>query len=151
MQFAQVYGHPKIKEQFIRNVENNILPHAQLFFGDEGCGKLGLALSLTQYIYCTQRTSIDSCGVCSSCRKISSHSHPDVHFTYPVSASKEISTQHIEKWREINASSMYFNTTDCMEAIAKDGNKTPNITREETRSILSRLSLKPYEGEAKTL
>jgi DNA polymerase III subunit delta' len=151
MQFAQVYGHQKIKEQLIRNVENNRLPHAQLFLGNEGSGKLGLAIALTQYIYCTERTPTDSCGVCSSCRKISSHSHPDVHFTYPVSASKEISTQHIEKWREINASSMYFNTTDWMEAIAKDGNKTPNITREETRSILSRLSLKPYEGEAKTL
>ena len=83
MQFAQVYGHQKIKEQLIRNVENNRLPHAQLFLGNEGSSKLGLAIALTQYIYCTERTLTDSCGICSSCRKISSHSHPDVHFTYP--------------------------------------------------------------------
>ena len=151
MQFAQVYGLQKIKEQLIRNVQNNRLPHAQLFLGNEGTGKLGLAIALTQYIYCTQRTPTDSCGECSSCRKISTHSHPDVHFTFPVAASKEISTQYIENWREINASSMYFNVTDWMGTILKDENKTPNITREETRSILSRLSLKPYEGEAKTL
>lgn len=151
MQFAQVYGLQKIKEQLIRNVQNNRLPHAQLFLGNEGTGKLGLAIALTQYIYCTQRTSTDSCGECSSCRKISTQSHPDVHFTFPVAASKEISTQYIENWREINASSMYFNVTDWMGTILKDENKTPNITREETRSILSRLSLKPYEGEAKTL
>ena len=151
MQFAHVFGHQKVKEQLIRNVENDRLPHAQLFIGAEGSGKLGLAIALTQYIYCSQRTPTDSCGECSSCRKISTHSHPDVHFTYPVAASKEISTQYIENWREINAATTYFNAIDWMEAITKDGNKTPNITREETRSILSRLSLKPFEGKAKTL
>ena len=56
MQFAHVFGHQKLKEQLIRNVENNRLPHAQLFIGAEGSGKLGLAIALTQYIYCSQRT-----------------------------------------------------------------------------------------------
>lgn len=151
MQFSQVYGLESIKGKLTTSVKNNRLPHAQLFIGPQGSGKMGLAQALVQYLYCTDRSAVDSCGICSSCRKISSQSHPDVHFTYPVAASKEVSTQYIEKWREINAKSIYFNTTDWMQTISKDENKTPNITREETRSILSRLSLKPFEGAAKTL
>jgi len=151
MQFSQVFGLDHLKKKLIANIQNNRLPHAQLFLGAEGSGKLGLALALTQYLYCSDRTDEDSCGACSSCRKISSHSHPDVHFTFPVAASKETSTQYMNQWREMHGVSHYFNTQDWMSSIAKDENKTANITREETRSILSRLSLKPFEGDAKTL
>ena len=153
MKFESVYGLGFLKEKLISNVKHERLAHAQLFLGPEGSGKLGLALALTQYLYCSERNESDSCGVCSSCRKISSFTHPDVHFTYPtVSSSKEpISANFIETWRSKLKESTYFNTSEWIKDIAADENKKPNITRRETREIISKLSLKPYEGEAKTL
>lgn len=155
MQLSQIYGLQKIKQKLLANVRDNRLPHAQLFLGPEGSGKLGLALALTQYLYCSNKSETDSCGECSSCRKISSHTHPDVHFTFPTvvkSSGKEpVSNDFLEAWRKELQESIYFNTSDWIKNIADDENKKPNITRKETRDIISKLSLKPYEGEAKTL
>ncbi|PCJ64949.1 MAG: hypothetical protein COA58_11805 [Bacteroidetes bacterium] len=155
VQLSQIYGLQKIKQKLLANVRDNRLPHAQLFLGPEGSGKLGLALALTQYLYCSNKSETDSCGECSSCRKISSHTHPDVHFTFPTvvkSSGKEpVSNDFLEAWRKELQESIYFNTSDWIKNIADDENKKPNITRKETRDIISKLSLKPYEGEAKTL
>jgi len=156
MQFGDVPGLAKLKTKLATSVNKGKLPHALLLLGNEGSGKLALAYALTSYIYCTNRQNDDSCGECSSCRKIGSHTHPDVHYTIPLtnnstSAKKPISTDFITQWREFNKDHTFFNTADWVSVIAKDENKQPNIYREETRSILSKLSLKPYEGEAKTL
>lgn len=156
MLFADVPGLSKLKTKLIQSVNNEKLAHAQLFLGPQGSGKLLLAYALTQYLYCTNKQEEDSCGECSSCRKISSHTHPDVHYSYPVinaatSGKKSISTDYIEQWRSFNKEHQFFNISDWVANTAKDENKQPNIYREETRSIISKLSLKPYEGEAKTL
>lgn len=156
MKFADVPGLEKLKAKLIQSVNGNKLPHAQLFLGPQGSGKLLLAYALIQYLYCTNKQDADSCGECSSCRKISSHTHPDVHYSYPVinagtSTKKSISTDYIEQWRTFNQDNHFFSTSDWVAHTAKDENKQPNIYREETRAIISKLSLKPYEGEAKTL
>lgn len=156
MKFANVPGLSQLKTKLIQIVDSGKLPHAQLFSGPQGSGKLLLAYALTQYLYCTNKQPKDSCGECSSCRKISTHTHPDVHYSYPVtnpgtSTKKPISTDFIEQWRAFNKERQFFNIADWVGLTAKDENKQPNIYREETRSIISKLSLKPYEGEAKTL
>jgi DNA polymerase-3 subunit delta' len=156
MLFVDVPGLDRLKTKLLQSVNKGKLPHAQLFLGPQGSGKLQLAYALAQYLYCSNRQETDSCGVCSSCRKIDSHIHPDVHYSYPVtnpgtSTKKPISTDYIEQWRTFNKEKAFFNISDWVGAIAKDENKQPNIYREETRSIISKLSLKPYEGEAKTL
>lgn len=151
MKFSDVYGLETVKQKLVQNFHQNRLPHAQLFLGPEGSSNLHLALALTQLIYCSNPSESDSCGECSSCIKISKLTHPDVHFTYPSAASKEKSTKYIKQWRDIVLNQPYFSVLDWMNVIAKDENKAPNITKEETRDILSKLSLKPYEGEAKTL
>jgi DNA polymerase-3 subunit delta' len=155
VKFEEVLGLEGIKAKLRSSVLNDRLPHALLLLGPEGSGKLPLALALAQYLYCSNRTETDSCGVCSSCRKISSHTHPDIHFTYPTivkSASKKpVSTDFIEEWRKEVSNNVYLNTEDWRRAISDNENKAPNITREETREILTKMSMKPYEGEAKTL
>lgn len=151
MRFAEVLGHEQLKDQLIQNVRGERIPHAQLFLGNEGSNNLGLALAFVQYLFCSDRQENDSCGKCSSCIKNSKHSHPDVHYTYPTAGAKEISTNFIEDWRKMLEDHSLFNVADWMKSISKDENKTPNITREESRSILSKLSLKPFEGNAKAL
>lgn len=151
MRFEEIVGHEELKDQLIHNIKNERIPHAQLFLGNEGSNNLGLALAYIQYLFCTDKQEKDSCGICSSCLKISKLSHPDVHFSYPTAGAKQISTNYIEEWRQMLSEHSLFNVADWMKFISKDENKTPNITREESRDILSKLSLKPFEGEAKAL
>ena len=52
MLFSQIIGQKTIKERLIRTVHENRIPHAQLFRGREGVGKLALAVAYGQYICC---------------------------------------------------------------------------------------------------
>ncbi|HOS46891.1 MAG TPA: DNA polymerase III subunit delta, partial [Paludibacter sp.] len=71
MLFSQIIGQKTIKERLIRTVHENRIPHAQLFRGREGVGKLALAVAYGQYICCKNRTEHDACGICPSCVKYS--------------------------------------------------------------------------------
>ena len=84
MFFREIAGHTKIKENLINTVKNKRISHAWLFAGPEGNGKLALAIAYAQYISCLNRTTTDSCGECTSCKKYNKLIHPDLHFVFPV-------------------------------------------------------------------
>jgi DNA polymerase-3 subunit delta' len=155
MKFSEVHGLADIKKKLLQNFRLNRLAHAQLFLGPEGSGNLAMALALTQLIYCQDPTEDDSCGVCSSCQKIGKFMHPDVHFSFPsisTSSSKpSISDDFIKQWRELLTETPYFNENDWVQKISDNENKQLNITAKETLEIVKKLSLKAYEGKAKTL
>lgn len=152
MRFAEVYGLETIKQKLAASIDGDRLPHAQLYLGAEGSGKLALAHAVVQYLYCSDKSDGDSCGVCSSCRKVSTLTHPDVHYSFPFTGGNKISSSNfLEEWRTINKEGSYFSTEDWMLRIADNENKAPNITALETKQILSKLSLKPYEGDYKAL
>src|SRR5581483_1735655 len=100
MQFSRIVGQKQLKESMVTAINEGRISHAQLFLGPEGNGALPLALAYVQYLFCKNRTATDSCGQCSQCQKITKLSHPDVHFVYPLSLSKEVekSTDVFVKW-----------------------------------------------------
>ena len=57
--------------------------HAYLFLGAPGAGKLDAAWALSQAFLCEQ----DGCGACDSCVRVARHTHPDVHYYTPESAT----------------------------------------------------------------
>jgi DNA polymerase-3 subunit delta' len=69
MQFKEIIGQAEIKKHLIQTVKENRVSHAQLFLSSEGSGALPLAIAYAQYINCQDKNELDSCGVCSSCRK----------------------------------------------------------------------------------
>ena len=81
MQFKNVIGQTELKKDFIREIKQGKIAHAQLFMGSLGHGGLPLALAFTQYLFCKNPSDTDSCGVCPSCLKIQDLQHPDVHPT----------------------------------------------------------------------
>ena len=84
MYFNDILGNNTIQNLLIKEVVNNQIPHAQLFTGGEGSGKLAMALAFCAYLFCENRLKDDSCGKCSSCIKMLKLNHPDLHFFYPT-------------------------------------------------------------------
>lgn len=154
MLFSQIIGHEDIKAKLIQNVKENRVAHAQLFLGQEGTGKLALAIAYAQYINCTDKRDNDSCGVCPSCRKFNSLAHPDLHFIFPTTTNKNVkkdpeSDLFAAEWREYLEKcdayadlSSWYNTLDVE-------NKQGAINVRDASTIMRKLNLKAYEAEYK--
>ena len=152
MQFKEIVGQEEIKRQLIQTVVENRVSHAQLFLSAEGTGALPLAIAYAQYINCLDKTSTDSCGVCSSCRKYERYIHPDLHFSYPFFASKDvkIAVDVLEEWRTMLLADPYFDLDIWRQQLSAD-NKQANINIAECHDIIKKLSYKAFEAETKVL
>lgn len=78
MSFNDILGQEKPVEMLKGYLAESQLSGAYLFTGPEGVGKKLLAKTLSKTVNCLELTS-DSCDRCSSCRKIESGQHPDIH------------------------------------------------------------------------
>lgn len=145
MQFNQVIGQEKIKNQLRSAVRNNRMAHAQILLGAEGAGGLPLALATAQYLVCQNRTENDSCGECPGCSKASKNIHPDIHFTFPTIGGKATSEGFMTEWREAMAENPYLNDFAWLQKIGGEG-KQGNMTAVECNRIISKLSLKSFES-----
>jgi len=158
MQFSKVIGQQFVKDRLVQTVRDSRINHAQLFLGPEGCGKLALAIAYAQFINCTGRTpeSNDSCGTCSSCHKYEQLAHPDLHFVYPVAATREvpkrpISKNFIAKWRELSLKhNAYLKLAHWYDKIGIE-NKQGIINAEDCNEIIKTLSYKSYEAQYKVM
>lgn len=154
MLFSEVIGHEELKKRLIQSVRESRVSHAQLFLGPEGSGKLPLALAYAQYINCTNRSETDSCGVCPSCRKFMSLTHPDLHFVFPTATNKGVkqnpeSDLFISEWREYLADCQcYADLSDWFNKLDIE-NKQGVINVRDAVTILRKLSFKAYESEYK--
>ncbi|NBW33104.1 MAG: hypothetical protein EBR22_04010 [Cytophagia bacterium] len=84
MKLADIPGQEGVKALLRQGLESGQIPHAQLFAGPPGSGKLPLALAYAQWLMCHQPGELDSCGECASCRKVDKLIHPDLHWVFPV-------------------------------------------------------------------
>ena len=146
MRFADIIGNKAAASALQSMADSGRVAHAMLFYENEGCGALPLALAYIQYLNCSNPKDGDSCGECSSCRQMSKLIHPDVHFVFPVnkgpktSDDKPVSESYIRYWRELVLSNPYFLESDLQKAIGIES-KTGLIAVAEARSIISKLSL----------
>jgi DNA polymerase-3 subunit delta' len=154
MQFKDVVGQEKIKAVLVKEAKNERISHAQMFLGEEGCGKLPLAMAFAQYLLCESPGKNDSCGTCSSCTKVNHLTHPDVHFVYPVvkSAADKVSVadDRREQWNKFIAHNPYC-SLNMWQEYTGEMSKNAQIGVQESRSILKKLSLKSYSGKFKIM
>jgi DNA polymerase-3 subunit delta' len=153
MLFKNIIGQDHIKARLIRSVKDNRVSHAQLFLGPEGSGKLALAIAYAQYVSCENKQEDDSCGVCRSCVKFEKLAHPDLHFLYPISATKDkpLSANYLSEWRSLLIENKcYVALTDWYEAIGME-NKQGIINANDCNEVIKKLSLKAYESEYKIM
>lgn len=143
MLFREIIGQESTKQLLRQSVREGRIPHAQLFAGISGIGKLQLALAYAQYLNCPHRTEEDSCGVCPTCLQFEKLQHPDLHFVFPIVGSDEVCDSFLEPWREIILNKHYFDLEDWHQALGVE-TKQSMIYEKESGEILRKLSLKAY-------
>ena len=157
MFFKDIIGQQEVIERLVKDAQAGTVPHALLFCGPEGVGKLQTAIAFARYLLCRDKgTGADSCGTCPSCVKMDKLVHPDLHCVYPVinksktAGRSTVSDDEITTWREIVLEQQYFGFEEWLSAIDAD-NKQASIFVTESEQIISKLSLKSVEGGYKIM
>lgn len=152
MQFKDIIGQEAIKSQMRQSIREGRIPHAQLFSGPVGVGKLQIAIAYAQYLNCTHRTTDDSCGVCPTCMQYQKLQHPDLHFVFPIAKTDQGDTcdDFISNFRETFLTRQYFNLEEWQKDLNIE-NKQTLIYEKESSEILRKLSLKPFGNGYKVM
>ena len=153
MRFSDIPGLEDEKNRLIDSFNSNKIHHAILFSGQKGSANLALSLAFSTFINCEQKSEKDSCGTCSSCNKMDKLIHPDVNFVFPVAPTPKInkeviSDKFIESWRSSVIEFPYLSIDDWFEIYGFE-NKQPNISKDEVRNLIKKLTLKPFESNFK--
>ena len=151
MFFRDIVGHSDLKRRLVEMVDSGRIPHAQLYTGAEGVGKLALALAVAQYICCEHREGGESCGRCPSCVQFAKLSHPDLHFVFPMATRDgvKVCSDMVDTFRSAVLRNPYISLEEWMNE-ASDG-KTVQIYAAEGEEIIRKLTFKPYQGQYKVM
>lgn len=147
--FRDVIGQEAAKQRLLQEAGEGRIPHAQLFCGPEGAGKLPLALAYAKYLCCTNPRPEGACGTCPSCVKWNKLVHPDVHFMFPIVKSakgkKEVCDDYLADWRHLLMNNPYFALPHWLSAMGAENGQALIYAR-ESDEITRKLSLKSVEG-----
>lgn len=143
-----VIAQDAVRQRLQQQLSEGRVPHALLFSGPEGCGKLAMAIEYAQQLVAY---GADERGQ----RMAAALQHPDLHFVFPVykpdgQSSNPTSDLFIREWRELLDTTHYFDLPTWTAAIAKDA-KRVQIYTEESESILHKLSLVSSQGGYKVM
>ena len=163
MQFKEIIGQDEVKQRLIKSVKEGRIAHAQLLVGQEGTGKLALAIAYAQYIACTNKGDNDSCGTCPACHKFQKLIHPDLHFAFPVNEQKKSdddddddksklkgSDAFIQEWRDTLLENPYITESHWYNIIGLE-NKLGIISTGESSEVIKKLGFKSFEAEYKAM
>lgn len=153
MKFNEVIGQEEIKERLVEMSREGRVPHAIMFCGPRGCGKMALALAFASYLICSSdKDGKDSCGTCHQCAMLRSWSHPDLIFTYPVIKPQGTSADHkmvsddfAREWRGMLAAGPYFTMNQWLAKMGA-GNQQAMIYVAESEAVIRKLSMKSSQG-----
>ena len=144
MTFSEVIGQQEAQERLKQMAESGHLPHALMFCGPQGSGKMALATAFACYL-------LDN-GTPSAKAMLEKLEHPDLHFTYPTiklpsmgSDHKPISDDFAKEWHELIMQGPYFTMDEWMQAMGGE-NQQAIITAGESDELVRKLSLKSSQG-----
>ena len=162
MKISEVIGQKDVWARLMQMVAEGRIPHAMLFCGPKGCGKMAVAMAFACYMLgerdemedTTQPIDADARRRAEAMLK--KWDHPDLHFTFPTiktsdmaSDHKPISVDFARPWRELLAAGPYIQIDEWMRKMGKtdaDFNKQAIITAEETDDLSHKLNFKSVLG-----
>lgn len=148
MRFDEVIGQQDVKQRLMEMVAENRLPHAIMFCGPQGSGKLPLALAFASYLLGDN----GGVGNSSAVAMLRKWAHPDLHFSYPVfkpagtsADRKVICSDFAKEWQQILASGMYFTVEQWLNLIGVENQQTI-IYEAESDELIRKLMMKSSQG-----
>lgn len=153
MQFSKIQGNQDVKNALCEMAASGRIPHAIMFYENDGCGALAMILAFLQKILCHQPSGSDSCGECPSCNKVEKLIHPDIHFTFPITTGSKVSgavkdltcDMYIKWYRELLIKNPYFLENELGSALGIES-KSGTIAVAEAKAIINQLSLTSVQG-----
>ena len=139
MFFRDVIGQSEVKSSLLGQFHEGRVPHALMFSGPPGCGKLPMALAFARYLLCESPGDDDACGHCRSCMMLGNrYEHPDLHFVFPVvkrGGGTVRCDDYLRQWDAFISRQPYFAYQSWLDEI-KAGNSQPMIYANESDEIL---------------
>lgn len=89
MNFNEILGNNKIKQDLQEIIDNNTIPHSYMFVGIDGIGKKLIAKEFARKILCLNKQN-QNCATCDSCIKFNSGNNPDFLEIFPDGNSIKI-------------------------------------------------------------
>ena len=139
MTFSEVIGQKEAQQRLLALTEEGRVPHAMLFCGPQGCGKMALALAFASHLL-------------GNSKLLNNWSHPDLTFTYPTikeasmgKAHEPVSDDFARQWREMLASGPYFTMEQWLNAMGAESQQAI-ITGAESDALARKLSMKSGMG-----
>lgn len=150
MNFSEIIGQDSIKKMLGRMIVERRVPHAMLFTGAKGVGKLALALALGKRILCGEADGPDSCGKCQNCLLADRLEHPDLHLVFPViklSESVTTSRYFTKEFRQEVLRNPYLTFEEWMATFGE--NKRGQIYAQESDDIIENVYAHPFQSKMK--
>ncbi|MBQ7422390.1 MAG: DNA polymerase III subunit delta [Prevotella sp.] len=153
MDWSEVIGQEETKQRLMQLAREERVPHAMLFCGPEGVGKMALAMAFASYLIThgsgngKELTSIHVQQA-----MIAQWSHPDLHFSYPTIKLSSMSSDHqpvsndfAKDWHELIMQGPYFTMDQWMKQMGAT-NQQAIITAAESDELARKLALKSSQG-----
>lgn len=89
---------PLASKIMMNSIMEQRVSHAYLIHGARGTGKKRLATLLVMTLFCQHREGVEPCQTCTTCKRIQSGNHPDVHWV--VREGSFIKNEQIDNLRK---------------------------------------------------
>lgn len=156
MNFDKVIGQKEAQARLHQMVDEERIPHAILFTGPEGSGKMALALAFASFLLGERwegKSMLESqSAILNAETMLSKWQHPDLYFSYPVirpkgagSDRKMTSDDFASEWRTMLSSGPYFTMEQWM-TMMKAENQQAVIFEAESDRLSRKLNMKSSMG-----
>lgn len=156
MQFSEVIGQSEAIGRLLQLVEEQRVPHALMFNGPAGSGKLALALAFASYLLGERHDGhsllTNNAATANAEAMLGKWQHPDLHFSYPVirpkgaSSDRKITSDDFAKeWRTLIGKTPYFTMNQWMTAMDAE-NQQAAIFEAESDALAHMLNMKSAMG-----
>lgn len=150
MNWKEVIGQEETKGRLMQLAEGQRLPHALLFCGPAGCGKMAMAMAFASYLL---TSSADNDNAKRNAEAmLAQWQHPDLHFTFPVirpagtsADHKMVSDDFAKEWHAMLMEGPYFSIDQWLDRM-RAANQQAIIYASESDDIIRKLSLKSSQG-----
>ena len=156
MQFSEVIGQQEARDRLLRLAADGRVPHAMMFTGPKGSGKMALALAFACYLLGERMGDLPStvplAAVANAEAMLAKWQHPDLYFSFPVirpkgtSGDRQVtSDDFLREWRQMLSESVYFTMDQWMRRMEAE-NQQAMIYEAESDALNRKLSVKSSQG-----